>query len=246
MGFPPTANLVLHYKLNDNAANTTITDSSANGYNGGWVQSEINCNTSVSSVPGKINTSLNYISALATYSKRALAPNLNFTTGNFSVSLWVKADATQNQWATLIDRSSNWTAGWYIGASFIAPNSTDIIIAAFTAAGGVNILSTTGVLEPGNWVYITIIRSGTVCNIYKNTVEVDYAYGGYHPAFVSPDSCSNAFNTGNCPWGNSYNGLLDDIRIYDIALTQANMDALYNGGRGTEDNSFISPFPGRQ
>ena len=49
---PPIANLVAHWKMNDNAADTTVA-TSVGTYTGTWSR-----NTSLDSVAGKINTAL--------------------------------------------------------------------------------------------------------------------------------------------------------------------------------------------
>ena len=97
----------------------------------------------------------------------------------------------------------------------------------------------------GNWVHWTIVKDGDNLRIYKNAI-----------AIVTPDdfiihdaahSSLTGFNSmvWNAPgvngrlgametYGSYLNGVLDDVRIYNRALTANEVSQIYNGGSGTE------------
>ncbi|MEY3500392.1 MAG: hypothetical protein RL308_2061, partial [Bacteroidota bacterium] len=84
-------------------------------------------------------------------------------------------------------------------------------------------------LKFNNWQHIVVNYDGTNMNYYINNQLINT----FKPIAGNIDSCINgSLNFGRF-WSsklgdNFYNGLLDDIRIYDRALNQGEISALYN------------------
>jgi hypothetical protein len=74
----------------------------------------------------------------------------------------------------------------------------------------------------GQWVHIAVTFDGTTARGYINgvrTVQAAFSFGTGRETPIQ-------FGADTSGGGNSYNGALDDIRIYDIVLTDAEIAAL--------------------
>jgi serine/threonine protein kinase len=92
----------------------------------------------------------------------------------------------------------------------------------------------------GNWYHLAITRSGDKFSFYINGVEASSEiWKGEVPAPVSPLMIGNTWG------GGAFNGLLDDIRIYNRALAPAELAGLAQGQssleQGTTDIVVIGP-----
>ncbi len=76
-----------------------------------------------------------------------------------------------------------------------------------------------------NWIHLVIVRNGTNAKMYRNTsVAVDWDVG------LNPIDFSSSLigNQGNY----FFNGLIDEVIIYNKALNQSEITELYNSGNG--------------
>ena len=206
----PTTGLVAEWNFENNAL-----DTSGHGNNG------INCGTTF--VDGKIGkaASFNGNSII----RIANAPTLNFGTGSFSVSFWLK---TTDPSANLIDHRRNNDAdyrGWSVEMAH------DKIMAEIRSSGSYYVQVFSNKVDDNNYHYIAWVvdksaqtsklyidakledssKTYSVENIDQNTIGVDIGYT-YSP------------NTLDSP----YTGSLDQIRIYDRVLTENEIQSLFN------------------
>ena len=212
--------LLAHYKLNDNAADKVVADASGNAKHGASVQ-----NTSAIAVAGKINGALSFNGST---DKISCGANFPVTTNNFSWSLWIYPTTAVDANDGLITKNYGQPSLNLFTASF--PTNVRVSI-----NGIASITATGNIINANTWYHIVLTREGTAWKIYVNgNVEasttnaangVDYGY---------------VFTVGNdiATAGRFFTGLIDDVRIYDEALTLAQVGAIYNGGAGTE-----APYP---
>jgi hypothetical protein len=85
-----------------------------------------------------------------------------------------------------------------------------------------------------HWAFTKNADAGTM-QIFLNGVLYDSRTGSY-----SPISGINSFVIGN-GWYGGYDGLLDDFRIYDYALTQPEIAYVATNGTGIFDQTLLTP-----
>jgi hypothetical protein len=86
--------------------------------------------------------------------------------------------------------------------------------------------ATNVVTESEGWVLITATINSDESRIYKNgnSVDSESVSGGTNSEFTSNVSIGRNDNQGD----SHFNGLIDGVRIYDRALSQPEVEALYN------------------
>lgn len=89
-------------------------------------------------------------------------------------------------------------------------------------------------LQTGIWQHVVCTLDGTANNaggkVYFNGVDETTLV-----SIVLINTLNSALYLGNHPAGAPLVGSLDDVRLYSIALSQAEIDEIYNGGEGTQD-----------
>jgi len=155
-----------------------------------------------------------------------------FGTGNFTVELWANFDAptsgdivhpgdvfissddgpgTQNKWI------------FALGGGLLE------LIVVNTADVPPNFFLVRAPFSPvvGEWYHLAVTKTATLFTIYVNGVEVG--------SEVSTPPISNAnapliIGQSNEPFGGFMNGLLDEVTIYNRALTQGELQEIFNAG----------------
>lgn len=240
----------LHIKCNDNAANTVVVDSSANGLNGTLNGGD---NTSVLSVAGKINLALD-MNGTDDYVSVSDNNALDFTT-KMTVVLWYRPDALTVNEAIVCKWTYATQASWAFQTGISGSNQLACFIGATLNDAGVNNVQTSNadLVADGTWYQIAFVYNGAgstnsdKLKIYKNASLLSTgAFTGTIPSSLQNSSApiNIAFFGGILT---RYNGAtFDDVRIYGDALTVTQLAALYNNGNGTEEslpslepNSFV-------
>jgi hypothetical protein len=179
---------------------------------------------------GKVGTAFQFngSNAYVTLSDNSLS---HTTTGDFSISLWVKF-ATMSSPSTggqqyPISYMSSTTNGWYIlnGSTFrIANGTTNVNLNASAMTAGV-------------WRHIVITRKyGTRTRFYvdgelssSNTSTINPSSGNFFPTIGAYRSSSSTFG-GQCTNGTQ----LDALSTWSKELTQSEITELYNSGNGKQ------------
>jgi len=166
------------------------------------------------------------------------SPELRFDgTEPFTVSAWFQrlADMPDNE--TLVGKGFN---GDPENLNYLLRvRKTDNTVCWFWehSSGTNDDLSSSVVPELGQWYHAVGVWDGTEQKIYVNGVERNSTI----PAGL-PDSSGNRpvvigrMFGGSSPAGQDFNGLIDDVRIYDRALSDEEILQLYQEGAGTEQN----------
>jgi len=244
-----TPNTYAHYKCNDDAANTVVTDDGSGANNGVG-----NVNTSNYSVVGKINDAFEFNGIDEYIDVDNLATDIaSDTTGSFSLWLKIPNLVTQTHVFCISDKSGNSRFLLLLKSGYIprvalldASNQKEWII-----DGG-------AITEENTWYNIVLTHDGITPRMYLNADDVGVFDDSSTPA--SYLSVLTGVDTGRLAatvfagtgGGESFFfiGTLDDFRYYkNITLTQQDVLNLYNGGLGTEDDPppFFGPgFPHSQ
>lgn len=190
----PTANLVAHWKCDDNAANTNVVDSI------GGVNLTANANTNTLTTTGKHDQALTTSGVGWSKATHAtLRPS-----GAFTWSVWAVVNSTNDwdSWAILTD--GGWTLGygfWFEGSTgdlrfFAGHYNTNAARKSFTRGGG-------------GWHHFAGLWDGTNVRLYIDGVE------GTASTFAGPMSYTGA----DTFWSGQPDGKQDDLRLYNVALS---------------------------
>jgi hypothetical protein len=224
---------IARYKF-DECSGVTAYDTSGNGNNGTLTPGASgntttgSCNSGTSTemwndgTTGKFNASAGF-DGTDDYVTVADANALD-QTGNLTISMWVNPTALSNTEAELLQKGTsddcqNYGLALYGGTTLALLSSNSC---SWSYAG------TNAVLTTGSWQYVTATYDGTNVRYYINgTLKDTVAWGGIGSAN------SGALVIGGGPSQASsdyFNGLIDDVRIYNYALTGAQIKNVMNEG----------------
>ena len=208
------------YKLEENAANTTVVDNANNSLTG-----TASANTSTLTAVGKVGNCFNFVGASSnkvTISDNAL---LKFATTGFTVAYWVNPDGSVGTDAHL-SKTDNSDSGWAVGT--VTTNDK----VRFQIGNGTAITNYDGSnnsLSAATWQHVAVTYDATDQTIqifvdgaldtkYENTVTLvddttDLILASLLTAF--------------------FDGQMDDVRIYKRPLNIEEVGFLYSAGSGT-------------
>ena len=165
---------------------------------------------------GKIGQALNFDGVNdAVHTNSFSLPN------TFSVSAWVKVKSQPSSYLRIVETS--YSIGFYLGLDttsdpgfkWIVNNS----VSPFGAAEG-------GTLNFGKWTHVVGTYNGTTGILFVDGVNVA------SDTFTDPGSRADAVDVGaNSGNSEALNGLIDEVRIYNRALSPDEIKRLYNMGR---------------
>jgi hypothetical protein len=234
-GGGPFVDPVLWYKFDDGIG-TMATDSStgpgaphngtfvAVGTGAGTFSTTHQVGTGALSLSSTSNTNGAYISIPA--SLNALGATTAIT-----IACWINI-TTDRAWARVFDFNNSSTTGYMFLTTYQSATTPNSVRFAITATGnsGEEVISSTGRLSAGAWHHIAIVLGDGAT--YTGTVYVDGAVAGTNTAMtLRPSSLGNTVNNGigksaftQDPY---FAGLVDDFRVYNRALSQSEITALF-------------------
>jgi regulation of enolase protein 1 (concanavalin A-like superfamily) len=138
-------------------------------------------------------------------------------TGMLSVSLWAKWNGLSTQWQGLIGKRDTWAAGktmWQLEAN----QTTGVLsFGQYAATAG----SGNQVLKVGEWTHLAVTFDKTTARFYVNGLQTNQGAFSFGPGTET----SLQFGCDSAD-GNAFNGTLDEVRLYDVVLTDAQVLAL--------------------
>ncbi len=202
------------YHMSDNAANTTVKDSTSNGFNGIDTY-----NTNTKSVPGIIGNSLAYNSSASDQTPLSTSGTLS---GTFTSEQWVKP-------ASIV------TANTFIGArggpSFDAKLESGTVIHA-DIGGSSGWIDTSAdasyTTSIGTWYQIVYVVNTTGYLIYADGSLI--GSGTYSASTPLLYGSGNTLTIGDCGngCGEYFNGSIDEVRVSNIARSADWIKTEYN------------------
>ena len=191
----------------DETNGTTAFDSTGNGWNGTLVNGP-------TFVTGYSNNVVNLSSNSSQYI--TLPSGLVNGLTNFSITAWVK-QTTVSTWARIFDFGTGTTVYMMLTPKNGANNYLRFAITIGSNTGEQQI-NTTTTIPTGVWVQVAVTLNGSVGILYTNGVAV----GTNSSMTLNPSSLGMATQNyiGKSQWSDPYyNGLVDEFRIYNGALT---------------------------
>ena len=210
-----TTGLVAAYAF-DEASGTTVSDASGSGNTG------TTANTTW--VAGKNGGALSFNGT----SSRVTIPDatgLRLTTA-MTLEAWVDKTGTNSGWRDVIYKGND---NYYLSANS-TPNNVPaggaIIGGSYGEAYG------TATLATNTWAHLALTYDGTTVRLYVNGTQVSST-----PKTGSIATSTNALTIGSDTlYGQYFQGLIDDVRVYNIALTAAQVQ--------TDMNTPVGPSVG--
>ncbi len=225
----PTAGLVAYWPMNGN-----YTDAGPNNTTG--TNFGATATTNYSSVPNTAMQFLNPVSTVAEYATHPINANLSFGTNqDFSIDFSVLT-TSQPRAGGIYDNMLN-----YGGPGVFMWNSNGFPQINFNFKNG-NVGSTNGALPLNVWKHVCCVRAGGALRIYVNGVlNATGAPGTTAPVYSFPARFGTMFFNGfSPPQYNGHNGKIDEFRIYNRALTEAEIIGLSTGALPVKLISFTA------
>jgi hypothetical protein len=236
---------ILHFKMNDTSG-TTVVDSSGNGYNGTSAR-----DTSLMTVAGKINTALQFDGTDdIIYVPHAMTPAFS---SDFTINFWMKPaniSPTTEEGIFGVQQAGSGILNIYqltglngIDASYVpdgAEGITNLTVPLFNSG------------DSPSWKMITLVVSQVDPNHVQGKMYVNGVLGAisnldYEKMLTWSTTHQPQLGDMDPIGGGSvrYNGVIDDFRVYNEALSAEEINSLWNNGNGTElEDPSLSPLAG--
>ncbi len=202
---PPPPGLVAAYGF-DEGSGTTVLDQSGTGNNG-----------TISNATWAVGTG-KFANALSFNGTNAVvtipdANSLDLTTG-MTLEAWVKPSVTGGgTWRTaLLKENTN-----YYAYALYANTGTNFPSGNAVAAGVDHDIRATTALAANTWTHLAVTYDGTALTLYVNGTQAATALAS-GPIAATTGALKIG---GNAIWGEWFNGLIDEVRVYNRALTIA-------------------------
>ena len=206
-----------------NAATTGLADESGNNNN----CTAYNTNgTGLAWITGKKGGAV-YFDGTDDYLNCGAGTSIDFSTGDFSVAFWFKPSATTAA-SHIIDKG---TGSLYDGYGVMIGDGNTNLVGAVSfisdsngTSEGKTYLNSTTILYVDNWYHVVVLRSSGIRYIYVNSVRENS--DSYNKEIS--DTARDLYIGQACvDSGRFYNGYIDEIRIYNRALTADEIKLLY-------------------
>jgi len=211
--------LVGHWRLNDGTGSTTAADSSGNGNDGTLA----NMDPATDWVAGKIGGALDFEGVKDKVSRTSLSYDL---TGDLTVSAWMKPATCEVSGACFVVEFQD-AGGDSLSLRYDNANQNIKIGDAGTVHG---FTSTASLKTWSHLVYIWHDATNQHAVYINGVLDARGLVGGTFTG-GNMDNFTLGSNTSNV---RHYGGLLDDVRLYNRALSASEIAALYNGGAGCQ------------
>jgi hypothetical protein len=139
-------------------------------------------------------------------------------TGHLTIALWARWNGPTDQWQGLIGKRDGWDVADMFWDIEIHLNNDTIAfrrIDSYPDSGG-------RILPIGVWTHIAATFDGATARFYVDGEET----GNGDFSFAQDEEAALHFGSGDPNGGNAFNGALDEVRIYDIALSQTEIRQL--------------------
>lgn len=210
LGQIPTNGLVGYWPFNGNA-----NDESGNGSNG-----VVNGATLTTDRFGNTNKAYNF-NGSTDFIRIDNFNSVNLGTSDFTFSCWIKAVTVNNGGSAIFSKSSETPLEF---KTIVLSGTNGIGFDSYGKCYNVinNLISTQ------QWYHVVCVcvQSAKTNNFFINNVEHNLNQDPIAP--LVPDQNSDVTFIGKTVYGYFFNGIIDDIRIYNRVLTQQEISALYN------------------
>ena len=211
-----------YWKMDDNADNTTVVDSSGNGNNGTFNDAGGDPNTSAHHISGKVGGALTF-DGDGDYVD--IGDNAYLDSPSNSNALTISAWVYPKTVSGIHGVVSKWAQN--NRAYLLQLNSNRVEFAlGYNSGGSYNSLSAAANLQTNNWYHIAGVYNGSNMIVYVDGIFVDGTSWS-----TAPSSTSAKVHIGDLEYSTArryFNGTIDDVMIFNRALIEEEISALYN------------------
>jgi len=204
--------LVAHYKLDGN-----LTDSSGNGHDG-TLAGDPNFPATYVAGPTGLGQAMLFDGTGGHQNVECGTFNPSAATGKLTVALWARWDGASDQWQGLIGKRDSWSLSdmmWHLEVNRDSGTIGFARYDSYPSSGGAT-------LPTGQWTHVAVTFDGTTARFYIDGVQT--GSGGF--SFGQDKDAAVHFGSDDPNGGNAFNGALDDVRLYDTVLSEAEIKAL--------------------
>ena len=215
--------LIGYWRLNDGNTNGNIVDSSGLGNNGNAANFGGGSGpTSDAPDTNTFNPGSFQFDGVNDVIQIGPDESLRLTEGRYSQALWIKPTSGANVFQSVI--------GYQVGAlagtryPYVYTYGNDIYAGFGTGGNTVKGVVAVDAITVGAWNHIAVTFDGGTMNLFVNgeLVQTNSNFGG-----SLPTTTVSQFNIGNI--NNFFNGQIDEVRMYDRAITGAEVQSLIDG-----------------
>ena len=144
---------------------------------------------------------------------------------NFSVSAWVRLDSADGAFQTVVSEDGDTNSAFFLQYSGADRRW------AFSFVGARALVTDLGEPKTGQWYHLVGVRDTTASTL---TLYVDGALAGTTRVLATPDTATGVLAVGRGQFGGKpvdyLNGSVDDVRVFDRALSAAEVAELEEAG----------------
>jgi fibronectin type 3 domain-containing protein len=216
-GAPPSG-LVATYGF-DAGSGTSVADQSGNGNTGTLTNA-----TWAGAAAGKFGNALSFNGTNA-YVSVADSSSLDLTSG-MTIEGWVKPNTVTGFHTMIVkETSGNLVYGLYAGSDTNKPQSQ-------VTVGSPRLVDSSTTIPTGSWSHLAATYDGTTERLYVNGTQVgSLAIAGTIATSTSPLKIG-----GNAIWGEWFSGLIDEVRVYNRALSASEITTDMNSSISSPDS----------
>jgi hypothetical protein len=147
----------------------------------------------------------------------------DFAAEDFAIELWLRLSAI-DRWHGVVRHGTMSSAGYSL--HIISVNQ----LAFYTSQSGATQYTISAETYAANILYhVFVLRVGSTVRLFRNGVEHTYSATGVH---IDPATTIAALEIGRNPsWGSDTYGLIGEVRLYNRALSLAEIQQNYNATR---------------
>jgi len=207
-------NLIAYWPLDESSGN--IASEIINN-----IDATTNSGTSWSPGQGKIDGALVFNGATG----RAESASVNVPGSEMTITMWIKVPNYDEVEGRILSKANGTNANDHVW--MVSQNGGSALRYRLNTGGATTtLISNTGEIPIDEWIFVTARYDGSTMKLFKNSVEIA-------STAQSGDIQQTAANIaiGNQPTGagdRPFSGTIDDVRLYDIALSQQDIEDLYN------------------
>lgn len=222
---PLNGYLVGHWKLDEGSGNTFI-DHSGNGNN-----ATIPTPSGITWASGKVGQAALFNSTTGAYGVVAHNPSIDLTE-QLTISAWIRPNAIENK--GILSKLS----GDGYEFRIYTDGKLEFRINRSTDGTTYKIMSNQNYIADGKtWTHVAVRFNGTNSTIFINGEEDNSANFN----LVKINSNTSDLRIGAVGGGNRWNGGLDDLRLYNKSLTNAEIAALFNNSDFSVNRTISKP-----
>jgi hypothetical protein len=205
----PTNGLVAYYPFNANA-----NDESGNGHDGRIAGASM-----VTDRFGNPNSAFSF-NGTSDYIKVMNSENLDFKPKGFTLAAWVNYDNNLSDVVVLSKHRYSYGTGYVLG---VEKNQAKVFLDQYGH------LATTETYSDSQWHFIVCTYDGTTLILSVDGIQKGNQKVAYNRTNTSK-LCIGASENNSGGINGYYSGLIDDVRIYNRALSESEIQILYHEG----------------